>query len=165
MYLTVFYKNGYVEEFTLSLQSAKNLINRLIESKAVTKIMSDLKVIFEEVKHDNSPQMKQLKQLHKEAEFWFNAAELDIVNGSYFPVDPTKKKSNPRIDKHNKGIKQQNFYSAKSKLNQFKSEYLKIMKEIGKTATLDEKREIVKGRIAIEKMIKNCDSYIDVLAQ
>jgi hypothetical protein len=48
MYLTVTYKNGIEEEFTLGLKSAKDLINRLIESKAVTKIMSDLKVIFEE---------------------------------------------------------------------------------------------------------------------
>jgi membrane-anchored protein YejM (alkaline phosphatase superfamily) len=165
MYLTVFYKNGIVEEFTLGLNSAKDLIKRLIDSKLVTKIMSDLKVIFEEEKHDNSPQMEQLKQLHKDAEFWFNVAELDIVDGNYFPVDPMKKKTSDTVRNRNKKVKQQNFFSAKEKLIQYKNEYLKIMKEIAKTTSLDEKREIVKGRIAIEKMIKNCDSFIEILAQ
>ena len=38
MYLTIVYNNGIIEEFTLTLESAQNLINRLIKAGNVKEI-------------------------------------------------------------------------------------------------------------------------------
>lgn len=164
MHLTVYYKNGIVEEFTLGIKSAQNLIERLIESKLVKKIMSFDKVIFKETTPDNTKELNKLKQLHNEAEFWFNAAELDILDGTYFQNNPMKKKMPESVRQHNQKMKQQNFYSVSDKLNNIKKDFLSVFKDIGLKTTHEERKQIMKYRKDIENMIKASHSYIEILA-
>jgi len=73
MYLTVTYNNGIIEEFTLSLKCAQDLINRLIKSNNVTKIESGCKTIY----NSNQEYYNRVESL----EFYAQAAE-DNRNGS-----------------------------------------------------------------------------------
>lgn len=163
MYLTVYYKNGIVEEFTLSLKSAQNLIKRLIESKSVNKIMSVDKVIYEAPLHDFTPEFKKIKTLYDEAEHCFFVAELDVAGGNgYFPVDPMKKRMPENIYKRNQIVKGNNFILAKEKIQNIEKEYIKLAKENANKLTEEERKQAAKWRYKFKKMIASCDHYINI---
>lgn len=158
MYLTVYYKNGIVEDFTLSLKSANALIKRLIESKTVDKIISVDKVIY-----DSTHTFKKLKELYTEAEHHFYVAELDVVGGmGYFPVDPMKKRIPENIYKRNRIVKGNNFISAKNKIQNIEKEFLKLARQMAKNLTEEERKQVANWRYEFRKMIASCDYYVDI---
>jgi|GEM_PF-3719392 len=157
MYLTVYYKNGIVEEFTLSLKSANDLIKKLIESKNVNKIMSVDKVIYE------APEFKKLKTLYDEAEHCFFVAERDVAGGTgYFPVDPMKKRTPESVYKRNQVVKGNNFISAKEKIKAIEKEFIELAKKNVNEFTEEERKQAVKWRYEFKKMINSCDYYINI---
>jgi hypothetical protein len=163
MYLTVYYTNGIVEEFALSLKSANDLIKRLIESKSVNKIMSAEKVIYEAPLHDFTPEFKKLKMLYDEADKCFFVAELDVAGGiGYFPVDPMKKRTPENIYKRNRIVKGNNFILAKEKIQNIEKEYIKLAKENANKLTEEERKLVAKWRYKFKKMIASCDYYINI---
>ncbi|OYD12365.1 hypothetical protein CHR37_05275 [Bacillus velezensis] len=108
---------------------------------------------------------KNLRQLHSEALYVFRAAELDVVDGTYFPTDPTKKKIPESIRAANKIIKRQNFVRAKKKVAKLKGHYLAELKTIVNLVSFEERKELMVVRYEFEKLIKACDSYINILGE
>lgn len=106
--------------------------------------------------------IKEMQNIYNNALFWFNAAELDILDGTYFPTDPTKKKIPEHVRKRGYNVKKQNFVSAKEKINHIKLNHLQLFKEIGLILNTDERKSIIKQRKEIERIINACDSYISI---
>lgn len=106
----------------------------------------------------------QLNQLYKDAEYWFTAAELDILDGTYFSTDPTKEKIPHKIRTHNKQVKRDNFISAKDKITKIKNEYLSTLKLIILEINFEERKRLMSVRYKIEKMIKSCDHYVEIFS-
>lgn len=106
----------------------------------------------------------ELDQQYKDAEFWFRSAELDVVDGTYFPTDPTKTKIPDNVRVHNRRIKQSNFISAKRKITNIKNDYLNKIELIISQIEFEERKRLMTNRYKIEKMIKACNHYIEIFS-
>ncbi|MCX2851358.1 hypothetical protein OQ471_04990 [Bacillus sp. KeR2] len=108
--------------------------------------------------------ISELEQFHKDAEFWYYHAELDVLEGSYFPVDPTKKRVPSYARKRNRIVKQKNFKDLVHTLNSLDQNLLKMFKEYGSQLNSFERKKVMIWRKDIKKMTNQSESYIRILA-
>jgi len=142
MWLTVTYNNGIIEEFTLSLKCAQDLINRLIKLGNVAKIKSGTKTIY----NSNQEYYNKIESL----EFYAQATENNCAGSGCCVTDHLKDHSKSKA----------RFYEAIR--NDFKNIYqraIELQKDITNNVINSEnKKELISRCIFIRRTM---NAYIN----